>query len=214
MKAPRCFTLTDALIVQFDGLLQTLGSTQHFLPSKPAPGRSLAETVDHDERQAVADLLRVDHIDQVMSVALFRGRALSAQSDAEREQLFGLAAQGFDRIVWIRARLSELQGSASHLAPLAYVTALASGAAVERMGQGNGRRVSAAHCGASEKRLRQQLTALPTTDERSRALLKALADQQAQGAYVAADDTGWRQWSLRAGARLASTATAYLARRF
>ncbi|MGJ8515652.1 hypothetical protein [Carnimonas bestiolae] len=214
MSAARRFTLTDALITQFDGLLQTLGSDASRHPSQPSPARRFAESATRDGRQTAAESLRVDHLDQVVNVALLRGRALSAHNGPERERLFGVAAQGFDRVLWTQARLTEVQGSTSHLVPLAYATALVSGAVAQGAGQHHGQQISAAHCRATEKRLRDQLERLSTTDQRSRALVKALADQQGQGAYVASSSRSWHRWPLRLGAGLASTVTARLVRHF
>lgn len=212
MSAPRRFSFSDALIAQFDGFLQTLNHDRNAQPSTPSPANRCSDATKGERPAATGESLRVDIIDQVVSVALLRGRALGSRSDSERERLFALAAQGFDRVLWTRARLTEVKGSASHLEPLAYVSALVSGALAELSGSRNGAALAAGHCHSVEKRLRRQLEDVPSSDERSRALLKALADQFAQAAYLPSDEAGWRQWPVRLGTGLVASTSARVVR--
>ena len=203
----------DRAIVQVDQALRTLvpGSSR---PQRPSPAALVSETELADgERRHVAGLMRVNHTGEVCAQALYHGQALTARKPSVQHSMAAAAAEEVDHLAWCEQRLRELDSRPSLLNPVFYGMSFALGAAAGAVGD----RWSLGFVAATEdqvcQHLRQHLTELPATDEKSRAVLGQMLTDEAQHATtaIAAGGVKFPRWAKRAMTQLsrAMTATTY-----
>lgn len=170
------------------------------VPAAAAAPEPLAET----GRRKAAALMRVNHAGEVAAQALYHGQAAFARDPAVKDLLLQAGREEADHLAWCEQRLRELGSRPSLLGPLWYAGSFAIGAAAALAGD----RVSLGFVAETERQveghLDDHLSRLPAGDERSRAILEAMRqDEKAHGdAALAAGGTG-----LPAPARAAMRAT-------
>lgn len=202
----------DRLLGGADNLLRTLAVRTP--PARPNPAADLQEApLDEAERQHVAGLMRVNHAGEVAAQALYHGQALLARDEATAAQLAEAAREEGDHLAWCRERLEELGAVPSRLDPLWYLGAFGIGAVAAMIGD----RVSLGFVEETEKQvvehLRGHLERLPEQDLRSRAIVEAMARDEAIHGDAARAAGAVRlplavRRAMRASARV-MTATAY-----
>ncbi|SFX72335.1 2-polyprenyl-3-methyl-6-methoxy-1,4-benzoquinone monooxygenase [Marinospirillum alkaliphilum] len=179
----------DRLIGQFDTLLRTLvpGAAQ---PYRPNPAQ-LHEQPDmtEEERRHAAGLMRINHTGEVCAQALYQGQALTARLEAVRDQMTLAAQEEIDHLAWCEQRLKELDSHTSLLNPVFYALSFGIGAAAGAAGD----KYSLGFVAATEdqvcKHLEHHFEDLPAQDERSRAILRQMHEDEAHHA----------DWALAAG---------------
>lgn len=200
----------DRAILQLDQALRTLvpGSSR---PQRPSPAALLNETeLAESERRHVAGLMRVNHTGEVCAQALYHGQALTARKDSVRSSMAAAAEEEVDHLAWCEQRLRELDSRPSLLNPVFYGLSFALGAAAGAAGD----RWSLGFVAATEDQvcshLRQHLTELPATDEKSRAVLGQMLTDEAQHATtaIAAGGVRFPGWAKRGMTRLSRVMTA------
>lgn len=167
----------DELINGFDRALRTL-----FAPARsvrPVPGESLPDAdMTPAERSHAAALMRVNHSGEICAQALYDGQSLTARDPRTREMLQAAAREETEHLAWTEARIEELGGRKSVLNPLWYAGSFAlgalSGLAGDRWNLGfvveTERQV--------EGHLESHLERLPAQDEKSRAILQQMKDDE------------------------------------
>jgi ubiquinone biosynthesis monooxygenase Coq7 len=187
LYAMRQISVLDHWISQADQALRvTLG---------PAPGNTqaspAADTPDHelqeDERRHAAGLMRVNHTGEVCAQALYAGQAATARSDHVRTEMAEAAREEEDHLAWCAERLDELMDRPSYLNPIWYAGSFSIGAFAGLMGD----RWSLGFVEATERQveahLDQHLEILPAPDQRSRAIVKQMKEDEARHADMAVD---------------------------
>ncbi|MDP2505006.1 MULTISPECIES: 2-polyprenyl-3-methyl-6-methoxy-1,4-benzoquinone monooxygenase [unclassified Oceanobacter] len=186
----RQYSLPDRLLASADQALRTLvpGAAAASRPS-PAQQREQHEMTDA-ERQHAAALMRINHTGEVCAQALYQGQALTAKLADVREAMETAAAEEIDHLAWCEARIRELDGHTSLLNPLFYGLSLGIGAAAGKIGD----KVSLGFVAATEqqvcKHLTSHLSALPVQDERSKAVLLQMLEDEARHATTALEAGG------------------------
>ncbi|MHB8535417.1 MAG: 2-polyprenyl-3-methyl-6-methoxy-1,4-benzoquinone monooxygenase [Sulfuricaulis sp.] len=186
----RHFSLFDRLITQFDQALHTVcGPT-------PAPGRVSPAAGKNDisltasERELAGRLMRINHVGEICAQALYQGQAVSAQLPDVREKMEQAAQEENDHLAWTGERIRELDSHASYLNPLWYAGSFAIGAVAGAIGD----RWSLGFVAETEKQvvahLNEHLQRLPETDEKSRAILEQMRDDEGRHATVAIESGG------------------------
>ena len=150
-----------------------------------------------EERALSGALMRVNHVGEVCAQALYTAQALAArwpgrENEALAQQLEAAGREETDHLAWTQERLKELGSRPSLLNPLWYSGAFGLGLVAGAMGKG----VSLGFVVETERQveahLAEHLASLPEGDDRSRAILAVMKDDEARHA----DD------ALAAGARL------------
>ena len=168
----------DRLITALEQGLRAIAAPP--VSTRPSPAAALPEpTLSADDRRASAALMRVNHAGEIAAQALYSGQSLFARSPATRELLANAAREERDHLAWCAARIEELGGRTSLLAPLWYAGSFGLGvlaglrADVESLGfvRETERQV--------EAHLRDHLERLPTHDEKSAAILSRMAEDEA-----------------------------------
>lgn len=198
---------SDRIIHQFDTLLRTLmphaASSQR---TNPAEG-VIDGALDDQERRHAAGVMRVNHTGEVCLQALYQGQGLTAKLPHGRRQMEQSALEETDHQAWCDERLEQLHSRASYLNPFFYVASFGIGAATGAVSD----RVSLGFVAATEEQSVKQLDAhqksLPLGDNRSRAILRQIAVDEAHHAHLALESGGVRfPAPVKWGMRLASKA--------
>ena len=166
----------DALLTALGRALRTVAGGN--AAARPSPAADAESALTDEERRHAAGLMRVNHCGEVCAQALYEGQALTARDREVREALASAARDEQDHLAWCRERLEELGSRPSRLDPLFYAASYALGAAAGRFGD----RVSLGFVEATEdqvgRHLADHLARLPSGDERSRAILAAVREDE------------------------------------
>ncbi len=188
----RQYTFFDKLIQHADTALRTLtpGAAQSYRPS-PAEQRPVNELTDAEKKHA-AGLMRINHTGEVCAQALYQGQALTAKLPEVREAMEEAAQEEVDHLVWCEDRLKELNSRTSFLNPIFYGLSFGIGAAAGKISD----KVSLGFVAATEdqvcKHLTSHMSSLPVQDERSKAVLLQMLEDEAKHATNAINAGGYR----------------------
>jgi 3-demethoxyubiquinol 3-hydroxylase len=168
----------DTLISQFDSALRALAGSHN--AHRPSPANGIDETVAAGNARHVAGLMRVNHAGEIAAQALYNGQAATARSAGTRDSMIAAARDETDHLVWCTERIHELGGHRSVLNPLWYAGSFAIGAIAGLAGD----RVSLGFVAETEKQvvkhLEAHLSKLPQDDQRTRAILEKMRDDEAR----------------------------------
>jgi 3-demethoxyubiquinol 3-hydroxylase len=169
----------DRWIREFDRALRALSGVASAARDSPARARPETE-LDERERAHAAALMRVNHVGEVCAQALYQGQALTARHDTARAALEQAAREEQDHLAWSAERIRELGGRPSLLNPLWYAGSFAIGAFAGALGD----RWNLAFLAETERQVEEHLEGhlarLPAADERTRALVQAMRDDEAK----------------------------------
>jgi ubiquinone biosynthesis monooxygenase Coq7 len=154
--------------------------------ARPFPAGNLAD-IDFDDaaRRHAAGLMRVNHVGEVCAQALYIGQAAMAREGELRRHLLEAAAEENDHLAWCGERLQELGSRPSLLNPLWYAGAWAIGAGAALVGDPLSLGFVVETERQVEAHLDTHLDRLPPGDERSRAIVRVMKDDEARHAQNA-----------------------------
>ncbi|WP_440468123.1 2-polyprenyl-3-methyl-6-methoxy-1,4-benzoquinone monooxygenase [Pseudomonas sp. YH-1] len=192
MSADRHYSPADRFLLQADAALRTL------LPFSGHPGRPSpaivqpdAELSDTDARH-VAGLMRINHTGEVCAQALYQGQALTAKLPKVRKAMEEAADEEVDHLAWCEQRIRELGSRPSVLNPIFYGLSFGVGAAAGLISD----RVSLGFVAATEdqvcKHLDEHLAEIPVEDQKSRAILEQMREDEEHHATSAIEAGGLR----------------------
>ena len=181
----RRYSWLDNIIIQADrGLRTVFGSPPVTERPNPTAGLMEAELIAR-ERQHSARLMQVNHAGEVAAQALYQGQALTAKLPKVRTQLERAALEENDHLAWCEARARELGGRTSLLNPVWYAGSLAIGALAGLAGD----RWSLGFLAETERQvvahLDGHLRRLPPQDNKSRAILEQMREDEGRHAITA-----------------------------
>ena len=134
--------------------------------------------------------MRVNHCGEICAQALYEGQALTAKTPEARAALESAAQEERDHLAWCRKRLDELDSRPSVLDPLFYGASYAMGAATGLLGD----KISMGFVEATEdqvvQHLERHLHTLPEEDERSRAIIEQMREDEAEHGQAALEMGG------------------------
>ncbi len=178
----------ERLIDSFDRALRTLAGVGS--SSRATPGTALPEAeLDATQRAHAAGLMRVNHTGEVCAQALYSAQALMARDASVRARFDAAAREETDHLVWTSERIAALGGRPSLLNPLWYAGSFAIGVAAGLAGE----RSNLGFVVETERQVEEHLTGhldrLPAEDLKSRAVVEAMAADEARHAAMA-DEAG------------------------
>lgn len=182
MTTTRTLSPLDRVLVEIERALETVFVATP-VAVRPSPAAELPEPeLDERARRHAAGLMRINHVGEVCAQALYFGQAAMARDQAVRTQLLAAAREETDHLAWCGERLDELGSRPSLLNPLWYAGAWSIGAgaalASDRLSLGfvvETERQVEAHLG-------EHLETLPAGDERSRAIVRQMQEDEARHA--------------------------------
>jgi ubiquinone biosynthesis monooxygenase Coq7 len=194
----------DRVIGEIDKVIKVLGTPARAAralpearanPAQAGPTGAAADAVPQPppeltdaERRRSCRLMRVNHAGEVSAQALYQAQALTAGDPAVAAALRLAAAEETDHLAWCEQRLEELGGRVSLLNPLWYAGSFAIGAVAGALG---GDQTSLGFIAETERQVESHLSdhlgRLPDTDQRSRAILEQMKqDEMQHGAQATA----------------------------
>jgi 3-demethoxyubiquinol 3-hydroxylase len=180
----RTLSPLDRLIAAADQAVRTLFVRS--VSNRPYPAEGLPETVESEQdRKYVAGLMRVNHAGEIAAQALYQGQALVAGADATRQSLLEAGREETDHLAWCERRVKELDGRTSLLSPLWYGASFAIGAVAGLASD----RTSLGFVAETERQvvdhLSTHLQELPVGDQRSKAIIQKMSDDEARHGHNA-----------------------------
>ncbi|MGG6259038.1 2-polyprenyl-3-methyl-6-methoxy-1,4-benzoquinone monooxygenase [Stutzerimonas stutzeri] len=192
MPSQRHYSPADRLLMQADAALRTLlpFSGQ---PSRPSPALLKTEAeLSESETRHVAGLMRINHTGEVCAQALYQGQALTARMPKVRQAMEQAADEEIDHLAWCEQRIRQLGSHTSVLNPIFYGLSFGIGASAGLISD----RISLGFVAATEdqvcKHLDDHLGQLPAGDEKSRAILEQMREDEAQHSTAAIEAGGLR----------------------
>lgn len=185
MTASRHYSLTDRLVMAADlGLRTVFGRPQ--VTERPDPARGLPEAeLSEAEKRLSGALMRINHAGEVSAQGLYQGQALTARLPQVRDKMERAALEENDHLDWCERRCTELGTHTSLLGPLWYTGSLTIGAVAGIVGD----KWSLGFVAETEhqviRHLDEHLARLPEKDQKSRAILEQMKEDEAQHATVA-----------------------------
>jgi ubiquinone biosynthesis monooxygenase Coq7 len=203
--------LTDRLIAGLDQALRTVAGVAH--AARPNPAQAVAGD-DSDltpaQRRDAGALMRVNHVGEVCAQALYQAQALTARTETLRRQMLQAAREETDHLAWTAQRLQELGDRPSLLNPVWYAGAFGIGLLAGRLGDAASLGFVVETERQVEQHLQGHLERLPAADERSRAIVRAMRDDERRHADEALDAGAMTmpapaRWMMRAAAKVMTT---------
>lgn len=147
-------------------------------PPQKAPAKDDAALSAEDRRESAA-LMRVNHAGEVAAQALYHAQALFARNPEVREFMLQAAREETDHLAWCEARLTELGARPSVLNPLWYAGSFGIGTIAALLGDKTSLGFVAETERQVEGHLKSHLDRLPGDDQRSRAIVEAMCEDEA-----------------------------------
>lgn len=187
----RHLSVFDKVIQNADLALRTLipGAANQ---QRPSPAQTSDESeLDEQERKHAAGLMRINHTGEVCAQALYQGQALTAKLPEVREAMEEAAAEEIDHLVWCEDRITQLGSHTSVLNPAFYGLSFGIGAVAGAISD----KISLGFVAETErqvcKHLTEHMTSLPTQDDKSKAILLQMLDDEAKHATAALEAGGY-----------------------
>ncbi len=179
------FGMLDRLIISFDNGLRTVVgnpvSTGRQNPAENIPDQELNDT----DRQKSEGLFRINHAGEVSAQALYQGQALVARDEKVRSRLSESAQEENDHLIWCESRLDDLGGHKSYLNAFWYLGSFTTGLIAGIAGD----KWSLGFVVETEyqvvRHLEEHLDQLPADDQRGRAILEQMKEDELHHATVA-----------------------------
>jgi len=181
--------LDDLLISVDQGLRTVFG--RPLTTGRPNPARGMPEGALDEASEGVArGLMRVNHAGEVAAQGLYQGQAVAARLPQVRRTMEEAAQEENDHLAWCEDRVRELGGRPSLLGPFWYAGSFMIGALAGVAGD----KWSLGFVAETERQvgdhLGDHLYRLPVDDQRSRAIVEQMREDEARHATVAVESGG------------------------
>ena len=143
------------------------------------PGNQAKEPEFTDsEKKHLAGLMRINHTGEVCAQALYFGQALFARDASTKKQLLHAADEEQQHLYWCHERLQDLNDRTSFLNPIWYVSSFALGASAAAFGDAISYGFVMETERQVESHLQDHIEQLHVDDDKSRAILKQMQEDE------------------------------------
>lgn len=179
MTTLRQYTFLDPLIIELDKGLRVIFTKAR--ENRPNPSRDLPESSLHtQEKRHSAGLMRVNHTGEICAQALYNGQLVTAKNPRTRSMLAHAAREETDHLAWCEKRLEELGSHTSYFNGGwywgSYAIGFLAGLAGDRWSLGFVEETEA----QVGRHLEGHMNHLPRADDKSRAIVKQMAIDEAE----------------------------------
>lgn len=194
------YSFLDRALIQIDSMWRRSKSLSNY------PAKYLIDSpLEPEERAASIAMLRINHSGEICAQALYQGQALFARSNQQYMSLMQAAVEENEHLNWCRQRLFEINGKTSFLNPLWYTGSMLIGVAASIAGD----KLSLGFLAETEyqvtEHLEKHLRRIAKNDQRSRAVLEQMRQEELEHATNAVQAGGTE---LPVGIKLLMRATA------
>lgn len=174
----RHYSKTDDILINIDQAIRTLAG-KPVLSGRPNPANEHTELeLSSEDKQHVARLMRINHTGEVCAQGLYQGQALTAHDAETKASMQTSAIEENDHLEWCETRIKELDDRTSLLNPLFYTGSFAIGAIAGAIGD----KWSLGFVAETEKQveahLNEHLEQIPVEDEKTRAILEQMREDE------------------------------------
>jgi len=186
----KSFNPADRLFLGIDQALRTLFG-RPLVTERADPSRDLPEAeMSEQERDLAARLMRINHTGEVCAQALYQGQALTAKLPTVRQSMERAALEENDHLAWCETRLQALDNRKSLLNPFWYASSFLLGATAGLAGDKWSLGFVAETEHQVEAHLNDHLQRLPPQDQKSRAVVEQMKEDEIHHATVALEAGG------------------------
>jgi 3-demethoxyubiquinol 3-hydroxylase len=176
--------MIDQFITEFDKGLRTVFAQAHSVRQHPDQACADKPLSDSEKHQAAA-LMRINHSGEVCAQALYNGQALTARNTKTEAALRQASQEETEHLAWCEKRIRELGGRKSLLNPVWYAGSFALGAVAGALGDKWNLGFLAETEHQVSKHIDSHLALLPAGDEKSRAILEQMKQDEEKHATTA-----------------------------
>lgn len=181
----KSFSLIDRVLIELEHSLRTC-HVKPSLGSRPYPATDLPDTdLSEQESQHTASLMRVNNAGEVAAQGLYRGQAITARKESIKADMLEAANEENEHLNWCQTRLHELGSGTSLLDPVWYWGSFGIGLSAGLAGD----KWSLGFVEETEKQVTQHLQShlqkIPAQDQRSRAILETMKEDEQKHAVNA-----------------------------
>lgn len=178
--------MLDRAIVEVDKIFKNLFHKP--LSKRPHPDNSIQDGEFSDaERKHIIGLMRINHCGEICAQGLYQGQAITARDQSNKDAFDHAAYEEVEHLAWTEQRIHELGGKTSLLNPLFYAGSLAIGISAGLLGD----KWNLGFLEETEKQveghLADHLEKLPAHDNKSRAILEQMKEDEIKHAHMAHD---------------------------
>ncbi|MBN1379193.1 MAG: 2-polyprenyl-3-methyl-6-methoxy-1,4-benzoquinone monooxygenase [Gammaproteobacteria bacterium] len=178
-------TPLDRFLSELDHALRTTlaspSASRQTTPADTAPENPLSES----QLRLSQGLMRINHSGEIAAQALYRGQAVLARDEQQQNTLLRAAGEELDHLHWCQQRLSELNSRVSKFVPAWYAGSFLIGIVAGLAGD----RWSLGFVEETENQvsvhLKDHLQRLPRADQRSRAIVTRMLEDESRHAAAA-----------------------------
>lgn len=183
--AARHYTPADRILMHLDTGLRTVFGRPN-ITERANPANDIEETeLTETEKDLAGRLMRINHAGEVAAQGLYEGQSLTARLPEVREKMERAAQEENDHLAWCESRIDELGSHKSLLNPFWYVGSLTIGALAGLAGD----KWSLGFVTETERQvvrhLDSHLTQINEQDQKSRAILEQMKEDEAHHATTA-----------------------------
>jgi len=178
----RTLSRLDRTLVEIERALLTMFDPQPAAQRASPAGDIENGDLDEHQRRHAGGLMRINHVGEVCAQALYFGQAAVARDAGVRAHLLDAAAEETDHLAWCGERLRELGDRPSLLNPLWYGGAYAIGASAGLISDSLSLGFVVETERQVEAHLDGHLDQLPAADQRSRAIVRQMKEDEARHA--------------------------------
>jgi len=177
----------DQLLARADNALRTLtpGATRGERPTPAEAAHGDSRPADAHQARHIAGLMRINHTGEVCAQALYQGQASTAGLPHVRRAMEEAAREEEDHLAWCEDRIRELGSVPSRLNPVFYAMSFSIGALAGLAGD----RWSLGFVSETEQQVVRHLDShlgqVPLEDERTRAILEQMREDELRHAVTA-----------------------------
>lgn len=210
----RHFNPFDTLICNLDKAVRVIAGVHTASRPNPAAHAADAELTD-DEKRHAAGLMRVNHVGEVCAQALYDSQGRFARAPEIKQQLERASREEEDHLAWTAQRVEELGSRTSLLNPLWYAGAYAIGTAAALLGDAKSMGFVSETERQVETHLNGHLDKLPPQDDKSRAIVRQMRDDEIEHGQAARDMGGVDlpfpvRLAMQAASRVMTTTAYYI----
>ncbi len=181
----RNYSPLDRILMNVDIGVRTLFG-KPIITERPDPSESESEgELSEADRELAGRLMRINHAGEVSAQGLYQGQSLTARLPKVRKEMERAALEENDHLEWCERRAREMGTHVSYLNPLWYAGSVTIGAIAGAAGD----KWSLGFVVETERQvvrhLEGHLKQLPHHDQKSRAVLEQMKDDEAKHAGVA-----------------------------
>lgn len=186
----RHYSFLDHIFLRIDRTLRLVqGINLSDIQQRNNPAANISETeLTSKEKKQIAGYMRVNYAGEVCAQALYKGQSLTARRWEVKQKLIQASAEENDHLFWCQTRLQELESHVSYLNPVWGAGALLLGTFAGLWGD----QWSLGFLAETEKQVTQHLenhlSKVPAQDNKTRAILNQMREDEMQHAYTAINE--------------------------